>query len=376
MLGVLAVIGVLTVGSIAGYRFALDKYHANELVNGVGAMAMSVSSQIMETADISLDEFREVRVIPYEYDYQLYDDNIFSIVVSDVPAGVCRQVKTMKWSEPKKININDVAAGECNLDLNAMEFVFGPDVDCACGYCQHCEEETCVADEVCDNGCPGDYPVELQNGSCRACPSKKSIGSLEFAAKDASECGKCGPEYVYSASKKKCIIEDCKGVGYWQYDKDTCLSCEGNWDWHSQPDSVLKACIEACPNRVIATDRGWGKSCALPKSECDFVDSWGNCKQCDDNLTQYWGDCSAQKCPGITFSRYDYWDQCVIDCPNYGENVGRCCSDEEVYTHLGTKYGHPYGACCPKTRPMWMGSQCEQDTRCLEGEVWINWKYD
>ncbi|MBR3913599.1 MAG: hypothetical protein IKJ28_05145, partial [Alphaproteobacteria bacterium] len=35
ILGVLAVIGVLSVGGIMGYRFAMDKYRANDIINEV-----------------------------------------------------------------------------------------------------------------------------------------------------------------------------------------------------------------------------------------------------------------------------------------------------------------------------------------------------
>ncbi|MBQ7413792.1 MAG: hypothetical protein IJV07_05970 [Alphaproteobacteria bacterium] len=93
-----------------------------------------------------------------------------------------------------------------------------------------------------------------------------------------------------------------------------------------------------------------------------FIDSWGGCKDCETS-NQYWdptwGRCD--KCPGKSFSQHNYGDDCVIDCPNrnFGENVGRCCNDEEIYTDIGkTRYGHQYGACCPKTRPTWDGSKC------------------
>ena len=35
ILGVLAVIGVLSVSGIMGYRFAMDKYRANDIINEV-----------------------------------------------------------------------------------------------------------------------------------------------------------------------------------------------------------------------------------------------------------------------------------------------------------------------------------------------------
>ena len=33
MLGVLAVIGVLSIGGVQGYRYTMNKYHSNEVIN-------------------------------------------------------------------------------------------------------------------------------------------------------------------------------------------------------------------------------------------------------------------------------------------------------------------------------------------------------
>ena len=36
MLGTLAIIGVLSIGGIMGYSYAVDKYHANQIINNQG----------------------------------------------------------------------------------------------------------------------------------------------------------------------------------------------------------------------------------------------------------------------------------------------------------------------------------------------------
>lgn len=45
MLGVLAIIGVLSVGGIAGYRMAMNKHHANEWLNDFNLFSVEVKSQ-------------------------------------------------------------------------------------------------------------------------------------------------------------------------------------------------------------------------------------------------------------------------------------------------------------------------------------------
>ncbi len=45
MLGVLAVMGVLSIGGVAGYRYAMDKMNANDIINEVKKRAVTASQQ-------------------------------------------------------------------------------------------------------------------------------------------------------------------------------------------------------------------------------------------------------------------------------------------------------------------------------------------
>ena len=58
ILGVLAVIGVLSIGGIQGYRYAFTKYRANDIVNAVNMRASDIYNrfqaiQMPEEADFS-----------------------------------------------------------------------------------------------------------------------------------------------------------------------------------------------------------------------------------------------------------------------------------------------------------------------------------
>ena len=44
MLGVLAIIGVLSIGGIAGYTLAMNRYRANEVLNAASAVAITAMS--------------------------------------------------------------------------------------------------------------------------------------------------------------------------------------------------------------------------------------------------------------------------------------------------------------------------------------------
>ncbi|MGN1062996.1 MAG: Tfp pilus assembly protein FimT/FimU, partial [Alphaproteobacteria bacterium] len=45
MLGVLAVIGVLSIGGVAGYSYAMDKYRANVTINDINLRAVDLITQ-------------------------------------------------------------------------------------------------------------------------------------------------------------------------------------------------------------------------------------------------------------------------------------------------------------------------------------------
>ena len=59
MLGVLAIIGVLTVASFWGYRFALDIIMANSIVTGVRARSVVIGQQRVLGIPLNLHEFIE-----------------------------------------------------------------------------------------------------------------------------------------------------------------------------------------------------------------------------------------------------------------------------------------------------------------------------
>ncbi len=388
MLGTLAIMGVLSVGAVAGYRYAMDKFNANTILDGISKRAMTASQQRLVGQPINLNEYGVPNIqgytVAHTNDFD-GDTAFFSLTVSDVPKGICDKVIQDKLRTAITMYVGtatereEVATGDdCPDGESLIEFVFANTLDAnadmsnvgnECGYCQHKEGENCVADLECDNGCSGSMPVMDANGACTACLAgvTNAASWLNFSAASAAECGKCprpGITYVYNEANKQCEPESCP-EGYWMSEHfGRCLDCSGNWSAHSLSQEQMNDCLASCPNRVVGQD-GWGDACVLPNyctGPNQVIDSWGNCITCGVDNSYWdptWGDCAL--CPGISFSLYDYGDQCVIDCPknNYGANVGRCCHDNEVYTDIGTRsYGHQYGACCPKTRPFWNGSAC------------------
>ena len=66
MLGVLAVIGVLTIVAVGGYRYAFNKYQANQVYKDIKLIQINLVSQ-MSGVPYEWEEFREELPSPYTY---------------------------------------------------------------------------------------------------------------------------------------------------------------------------------------------------------------------------------------------------------------------------------------------------------------------
>ena len=331
MLGVLAVIGVLSIGGIAGYMIAMNRHHSNNVLEGVSARAVIISAQKMmgqpaaHPADMA-EEIDDYAVAVVEEPRVCAE--CFGIEVSGIPQGVCRYILNQKWTTPEGVYLNDDEyptedGTNCDEADNVIEFVFSPsmgDESHTCGYCQHDENGTCVADETCENGCPGDKPMKGNNDRCYSCSFR--LGPTV----DATECAKCSNRYLTSAGKcvlcntsgsaaadasecAKCpnrsmqdglCVRDRCSDGLWMSSSGNCFDCSDNTASAASETECAK-----CSNRIML-DNG---NCAL--KECPQLrNSSGSCVACSNDSSMYYTDANA----------------CIV-CPNRFKDVdGRCYS--------------------------------------------------
>ncbi|MBR4927369.1 MAG: hypothetical protein IKY98_03475, partial [Alphaproteobacteria bacterium] len=92
MLGVLAVIGVLSIGGIAGYSYGMDRWRANTTLNDVHLRMVDVMTQVFRgQSDIALsEEWPLTGQAGYLIDLFQNIDSEPSIMVEDVPSSVCK----------------------------------------------------------------------------------------------------------------------------------------------------------------------------------------------------------------------------------------------------------------------------------------------
>ena len=89
MLGVLAIIGVLSVGGITGYRTAMDRYKANKLINDIQTGLIEMSAQYKATG--SYDNALKTDYVIEEYHPQCGLDMKYPcFFIRNVDEGVCQ----------------------------------------------------------------------------------------------------------------------------------------------------------------------------------------------------------------------------------------------------------------------------------------------
>ena len=130
MLGVLAVVGVLSVGGIAGYTYAMDKHKTNELLNEASKRAVIVAAQIAAGREPSLREFEnnETAGGTISTDPATDIDGGVGIRVSGVKESVCKNLVKLEndvmYVAKDDKTLSEVTESDCSGDSNAFMIVF------------------------------------------------------------------------------------------------------------------------------------------------------------------------------------------------------------------------------------------------------------
>jgi len=308
MLGVLAVTGVLSVGGIIGYRFAMDKYRANETLNELQIRVADLSRQMLNgIIELSVDEMGDrtrmgypirARISPQYADY-------FEVFLDEVPSGVCRQLLKSQWTIPYSIFVGtteyEIDASICNeAETVTLAYEFKDDLtekkyieeeerhetwrcyrdnDCKCATC---EQGLCKTMCPENSGCAKSY----DNPNSWMCCLKESIVS-GLCCTHVGENGEC------CDSNNKCCPAD-KPLR----DKDgNCYACDD--ETQVNVEGMVENCA-VCSNRLVS---GSKKHCVLKcglkgtsNENKPLMDTNGKCHACNEevnvNVTKVTDNCN------------------------------------------------------------------------------------
>ncbi|MBQ9738573.1 MAG: type II secretion system protein [Alphaproteobacteria bacterium] len=247
-IGVLAVIGVLTIGGIAGYNYGINKHRANQILQDIRLIYQETKypntvRQILET-----EEFPDMELdtqSPYDYSFDfpdlndfIYDSagetvpNLISVNVSGVPQTACDILLKTKPEYVLILKANGQAVWTCDKSENELNYIFAITADSLdYGTCSVCTSEHCFDDDL---NCPeGEY---CYNDTCSRCAhgytENKSGQCVQCSASwngintvDEENCLRCG-DNAYSKHHKKCY--SCDKMSNWETTLDECNECSHN----------------------------------------------------------------------------------------------------------------------------------------------------
>ena len=372
MLGVLTIMGLLSIGAIAGYRHAMDQYKANETINELTLRAVSVGEQVRQNkGTLTMDEFPAItrQGYPVTAFREPDDPKLFELEVTHVPVGVCRKILKMGWKLPVLIKANEIVYGGNDLicepsemdnrETATMVFLFDEDLDetalpnwyCEedsdCNACQRCQENICVSSCEGYERCAQD----TETGEQLCCPKERRSGPY-CCAKAVN--GMCCNENDQCCPWHKPLIGKNGG----------CYSCdtEANVD----VKGVEENCT-TCPNRELL-DWRTEINCALPCPKEKPIRAYGGlCYSCDEENPVYmaYNKTDCQICPQRENAGRDNL-YCILPCPEgyFVNKTGKCYScDEERNVDVS---GVTHDGCELCSNRRLVGNSCILD--CPQGE--------
>ena len=180
MLGTLAIIGVLSIGGIAGYSYGMDKYRANTTMNDVNLRAVDLIAQVNRGGDLSLSEWPEKSTAGYVITLEKDTDGITGgIKISGIEKQVCEMLADDLLPEGVSLTINGegTAQGKCKEE-NTLIFYYdaivggGQNDGEECNgvmvndVCTPCPENTTLSSDKTACLCSNGGPVDFDTGEC------------------------------------------------------------------------------------------------------------------------------------------------------------------------------------------------------------------
>ena len=308
MLGVLAIVGVLSIGGVVGYSHAIDKKSANEILNNVSLGYVIAHTQYFNKNAINLSELSSKSGISNTISGGILEAgmNGFYIQVNDVSQSVCDILKTTQYGT--MMSVNDLYLGEsseCSQD-NIVYFVFKMNS----GWCANFDAQGNCCD---DNGrcCPLDKPLLNASGECVSCDGAINIDLGDNIAM----CSRCENRSVLQGTtqcSKKCV------EGEFRQNNGVCRTCDnlkatGSYI-ENVPENVER--VFGCETAMISDYYGgiYAVDCEANVQSVGLAGHIDTCNRCENRMIVYNNYC-AKICPDGEF--YPYHGECV-NCDNVG----------------------------------------------------------
>ncbi|MGN0919703.1 MAG: Tfp pilus assembly protein FimT/FimU [Alphaproteobacteria bacterium] len=356
MLGTLAIMGILSITGISGFRMMMNKHHANTILEEAKMHSVLLAGRALNQG---LPENTSLENISYPFTYKKESEVAYSLNLAGVDEGVCRILNAVgKLSFAETLLIN--AGADCQKE-NTLTFYINTEMtpeitnndrvvpcedDSACGECGTCgNQHVCV---FTDSNCTDADKPYCNQGTCQRCPSGEFFN--HFDGKNSCEPCDFDNESTYIWAEES----ECQSCPNRLYLPDgRCISCETKARILTSDVSLCSR----CPNRYMTIGSTFCDLCEGKISSdyhsCLFycapgyVGTQNGCQPCDSpeqRLTlqgsdndQAKKDCSV--CSNRTFMAgraemgYKY---CALNCAQEGEFLDadgycRSCDSDSFY---------------------------------------------
>lgn len=322
MLGVLAIVGVLSIGGIVGYDYAVAKFRANTIMSELNLRAIPISQLLTQhhkeantiltleagdTLSSGQSISANVAVNPEYFEFHLteVDDTTCELVLENYETSAWMIVNGSLYENSTNI---------CSDPDNDMTFVYKNDL----GERRNCSRK-------------GFFNLETYKCDC--------AGGTYFS-KDSKDCT-CPAGHIWSDAERKCIESRCQEGEFESLDGG-CVSCEdlGVYTINKDDSNAIALC-EACPNRTYSSARDLcvpdnvcvegkeiltpdGRCVSCPKRVFDYINNKTSrsielCQKCQNTRTSYSNvlclindACNANEIFGYTFGNSPQCHSCDI----------------------------------------------------------------
>ena len=279
MLGVLAVVGVLSAGGIAGYTYAMDRHRTNELLNEASKRAVVVASQIASGRTPSLAEFGtgETAGGTFATDAVTDIDDAVGIKVTGVKDSVCENLVKLEndrvYMAKDDASLTALTEADCTGDNATFLIVFeGMGGGTGEGTTITCEESEKVSVTYTGGRCCN----ETKTG--KFCPGDEPPTCVRDAGCDCSDescCTSIGANWTSNSIGEGICCETgtalCSAFG-------DCICVPAGYNSTCGPG----ACI-SCPSTQIPSCEGTDCLCVTDPKNC-------NSKECCDSFGGSWNN--------------------------------------------------------------------------------------
>ena len=324
MLGVLAIIAVLSIGGIVGFRLAMNYYQANQIAHEMNMMRTDAQIKIAQgtekltlgspydSGNIQFNDYGTVfDCLDMETETSAPDKvvscavaNAYYIELKEISEGVCKPLANLIdkmdnevafYINGKSVDVTEGEKGVCSEGLNTLKVIFGADSDS--------NAVKCDTDAECE-----------------------SLESTPFCDETRHICVQCTADDDCPYNTDYCEDNVCKTCENGVWNGENCVECTADGDCTDTPDTPVcyteeYKCVE-CLTYENCTD--------TPETpQCDEVSH--TCKSCAeiDSEKPLWTGTSCEACSE------GKWNTNKNMC-----TIGECESNEDCNKIYGSESGY------------------------------------